>query len=64
MGAARETESSGACAGESRRSEFMCISHESGHCKIKKLVVSTAIDQVVQSLAERLLRVDLLSLPC
>ena len=32
-------------------SEFMCISHESGHCKIKKLVVSAAIDQVLQSLA-------------
>ena len=54
----------GPVASHSPYSEFMCISHESGHCKIKKLVVSAAIDQVLQSLAECLLRVDLLSLPC
>eukprot|EP01043_Picozoa_sp_COSAG02_P059670 COSAG02_NODE_7645_length_2918_cov_3.536715_5_plen_45_part_01 len=36
----------------------MCINHKSGHCQIKKLVVSAAINQVVQNLLSRLVRVD------
>eukprot|EP01043_Picozoa_sp_COSAG02_P080326 COSAG02_NODE_19034_length_903_cov_3.767413_1_plen_51_part_10 len=32
--------------------EFMFISHESGHCPKEKLVVSPAVNQVVQSLLD------------
>ena len=35
----------------------MCINHESDHSQKEKLVVSPAINQVVQSLSARLLRV-------
>ena len=36
----------------------MCINHKFGHCQIKKLVVYAAINQVVQNLLGRLMRVD------
>ena len=36
----------------------MCINHESDHSQKEKLVVSPAVNQVVQSLSVRLLRVD------
>ena len=37
----------------------MCINHKSGHCKIKKLVVSAAINQVLQNSLDRLMRVSI-----
>ena len=37
----------------------MFINHESDHYQKEKLVVSPAVNQVVQSLSVRLLRVDL-----
>ena len=39
---------------------ILFIKHESDHCQIKKLVVSPAINQVVHSLAVRLMRVGML----
>ena len=42
----------------------MYIYHKSGHCQIKKLVVSAAINQAVQNLLSRLMRVDGSSLAC
>ena len=36
----------------------MFISHESGHCQKEKLVVSPAVNRVVQSLFDRLLRLS------
>jgi hypothetical protein len=37
----------------------MCINHKSGHCQIKKLVVSAAINQVLQNSLDRLMRVSM-----
>ena len=37
----------------------MCINHKSGHCQIKKLVVSAAINQVLQNSLDRLMRVSI-----